>query len=349
MADNTTLSPGVGGDVNRSKDRSGVKTEVVGIDVGIGTGTEALLSTTNPMPVSNQAMLFTGQTLNVTAATPVTGAAIATSTASSASFIVKNTLAGTAWTGNPVVVFEQSDDGASWAPLEVATWWGTSVIGSITLTPNAANAEQIFQVSLVGIANIRVRVVTAQATNGMTIITTVSGAFVAPTINVQASQVDGGKTTYSAGVSGLSTTLAGDIWSMKGSATKTIRVTNVEVVCTTGAATNSRLTLTKRTGFTSGTAGTAPTIAPFDTFDPAATATSVTATAAGTAGTTVAIVGSTAWFTSAAGTVSWLKQWGNRPGKAVVLRGTGEALVLNNAVAIGTSGSWNIVVEWTEE
>jgi hypothetical protein len=41
MADNTLLNSGSGGDTMRSKDRAGVKTEIVGIDLGIG-GTELL-------------------------------------------------------------------------------------------------------------------------------------------------------------------------------------------------------------------------------------------------------------------------------------------------------------------
>lgn len=34
MSDNTTLNPGVNGDVARSIDRAGVKTQVVAIDLG---------------------------------------------------------------------------------------------------------------------------------------------------------------------------------------------------------------------------------------------------------------------------------------------------------------------------
>jgi hypothetical protein len=52
MADNTQVTNGTG-DVVRDKDRSGVKTQVVGLDVGIGTGTEALMSSTSPAPVGN--------------------------------------------------------------------------------------------------------------------------------------------------------------------------------------------------------------------------------------------------------------------------------------------------------
>src|SRR5258707_8978564 len=44
MADNTTLSVGTGGDLIRDVDRSGTKTQVVGLDLGIGDGTEKLMS-----------------------------------------------------------------------------------------------------------------------------------------------------------------------------------------------------------------------------------------------------------------------------------------------------------------
>jgi hypothetical protein len=51
MANNTTLNTGAGGDVIRDVDRTGVKTQVVGIDIGIGSGTESLMTTSNGMPV----------------------------------------------------------------------------------------------------------------------------------------------------------------------------------------------------------------------------------------------------------------------------------------------------------
>lgn len=50
MADNTLINPGSGGDTVRDKDRAGVKTQIVGLDVGIGTGTESL--TQGYVPVS---------------------------------------------------------------------------------------------------------------------------------------------------------------------------------------------------------------------------------------------------------------------------------------------------------
>lgn len=52
MADNTTLNSGSGGDQVRSIHRGGTgpKTQVVQLDVGGGGATEALVSSTNPVP-----------------------------------------------------------------------------------------------------------------------------------------------------------------------------------------------------------------------------------------------------------------------------------------------------------
>jgi hypothetical protein len=44
MADNTTLNTGTGGDTLRDKDRAGIKTQIVGLDIGIGSGTETLMT-----------------------------------------------------------------------------------------------------------------------------------------------------------------------------------------------------------------------------------------------------------------------------------------------------------------
>jgi hypothetical protein len=49
MSDNSIFDPGSGGDTYRSKDRAGVKTEIVGIDLGIGTGSESLMSGSMPI------------------------------------------------------------------------------------------------------------------------------------------------------------------------------------------------------------------------------------------------------------------------------------------------------------
>ena len=51
MADNVLLNSGTGGDTVRTVDKAGIETQVVLLDVG-GTGTEALVGSTNAMPVS---------------------------------------------------------------------------------------------------------------------------------------------------------------------------------------------------------------------------------------------------------------------------------------------------------
>lgn len=53
MADDITLNPGAGGDKTRAIQRaggSGPKTQVVQLDVGGGGATEALVTSTNPLP-----------------------------------------------------------------------------------------------------------------------------------------------------------------------------------------------------------------------------------------------------------------------------------------------------------
>jgi hypothetical protein len=125
------------------------------------------------------------QTLAVTAATPVTGTGLSVSEAGNCTFIIKNTVAATAFTGIPVIVFEQSDDNTSWAPLQV-----TSVTLVTTSSPliatGAANASQMFDAALEGVNWTRVRVVTAQTANGMTVVTQPGGLAFSPSVSAVA-------------------------------------------------------------------------------------------------------------------------------------------------------------------
>jgi len=69
MSDNTSLNPGVAGDVIRDIDKgAGVKTQVVVVDLG-GSGAESLLTAGNPMPVTGP---LTNTQLRATPV-PVTG------------------------------------------------------------------------------------------------------------------------------------------------------------------------------------------------------------------------------------------------------------------------------------
>ena len=64
MADNTTLKIGAGGDVIRSNDRSGVKTQVVQLDLGTDAAEAMLDQTTLPfavlLPVASRKVRLTG-------------------------------------------------------------------------------------------------------------------------------------------------------------------------------------------------------------------------------------------------------------------------------------------------
>jgi hypothetical protein len=178
MVDNSVQG---GADTIRDKDRAGVKTEIVGIDVGIGTDTEALLSNANPMPV--QGAIISTQSFGVTAATPVTGTGLDATYGGSVVFVVKNTVAATAFTGIPVIVFEQSDDNVQWCSLSVTSDNGAT--GSTPwMTTGSSNGEQIFRAPLVGTNWVRVRVTTAQATNDMTVVTIVSASPLSPSVGI---------------------------------------------------------------------------------------------------------------------------------------------------------------------
>jgi hypothetical protein len=109
----------------------------------------------------------TGLTINVTAATPVTGTWVDVSEAQSVTVIVKNTVAATAFTGIPVLAYHISDDQTTFTLLTVFQ----------PLVTGSANQQQSTVYGLPpGTAWFRVDVTTAQATQGMTVIIEPSAA-----------------------------------------------------------------------------------------------------------------------------------------------------------------------------
>lgn len=111
----------------------------------------------------------TGSTGTIAAGATGTVGPVDVSRAGNVSFIVKNTVAGTPWTGAPVLVFEQSDDGTSWAPFQVVNNASGAVATTHTLAANTANTELVFEAAVEAVSWARVRVTTAPATAGMTI------------------------------------------------------------------------------------------------------------------------------------------------------------------------------------
>lgn len=113
MADNSTLNPGSGGDVIRSKDRGSAKTQVVGLDLAFGTGTEVLAGTiTGPTAITAAAgfgaialgsFAATSPAANSSLAATVAGCGVAGIGFNNTSFIgtltFDATLDGTNWIG----------------------------------------------------------------------------------------------------------------------------------------------------------------------------------------------------------------------------------------------------------
>ena len=190
MADNTTINAGSGGDVVRDKDRSGVKTQIVGLDVGIG-GTEQLMTaaaaadaTANPtLPAwLTHGLVFNGTTwdrprtidaLKTAGASDVAGipvyapaerrftsVSLATAANSVQSWDTEGAAQaviymGTSTTGT--VTFEVSADGTNWYAAEVVEVTTDRIYTGINITPTA---NLVFRVYTAGTRNVRARTVT---------------------------------------------------------------------------------------------------------------------------------------------------------------------------------------------
>jgi hypothetical protein len=169
--------------------------------------------------------------------------------------------------------------------------------------------------------------------------------------------VDGYKATYSAAKQGLVTAAsATDIFTLTGSATKTVRVTRVEVsgVATTILDTSVQL-IVRTTADTGGTGATVPAVAHDQNSSPAtAVATAYTANPTINDASPKPIRSSKILFNLAAPTAGsesgrLVEDFGDRPSQAVVLRGANQQLAVNlNGITI-QGPSVDISVEWTEE
>lgn len=171
---------------------------------------------------------------------------------------------------------------------------------------------------------------------------------------VVAVQHDGLKNTYSATATGLVSPITPtDIVTITGSATKTIRVLNVEISGTRTAAGTSNVFLLKRSTANSGGTSTTPTAVPHDGQNAAASAVVRAYTVNPTTGTLVANVRVRSVYLSdlTANSYSSPAIWdfGSNPGQAVVLRGTGEVLALNLGAVTVAGNAFNVSLTWTEE
>lgn len=189
--------------------------------------------------------------------------------------------------------------------------------------------------------------------------TLTTGQQVARQVDTQGSlkvNAQGAKKTYRVSQPGLAPTAAGTLVQLQGSASKTITVTQIRFSGVLTAAASGRLRLFKNSATeTGGTTATAGTVTPLDSAQPNASGASAVWSAYTTAGTPGALTGtldSVQYFlgTSAAiGSPPLELTYGTRSAQGVVLRGTGEYLVLASTFGVYTGASWDISVEWTEE
>lgn len=166
--------------------------------------------------------------------------------------------------------------------------------------------------------------------------------------------LDGSKLSYSAAIVGLaSAVLATDVFTITGSASKTIRITKLEITLTTTAGTgvNLNISVIKRSTANTGGTSTILTDVPHDSTDAAGTATVRAYTVNPTVlGTTVGAIRGVKYAVGANNTIDLITwDFGNRPAKAIVLRGTTETLAINFNATTVVGGSAAIHVEWTEE
>jgi hypothetical protein len=165
---------------------------------------------------------------------------------------------------------------------------------------------------------------------------------------------EGIKQTYSASVVGLASAVsATDIFTLTGTATKTVRITRVQVSGTATAADAIDVVFLKRsTANTSGTSGAA-TAVPHDSANAAATATALSYTANPTTGSLVGnLQVKKITLTTSAGAIPNVPteiNFGNRPEQTVVLRGIAQVFAVNLNAQTVTGGSFDIDITWTEE
>ena len=148
---------------------------------------------------------------------------------------------------------------------------------------------------------------------------------------------------------------ATDVLVLKGSATKTIRVTRAGILGTATAASIYDLYLTKRTAVNTGGTSTAPTPSKSDSLDANATATLALYTANPSALGTGATLEASKLYLPAGATPAGAGterqfMFGNRNDKAPVLRGVAESIAFNFAgAAVPTGASLYLIIEWTED
>lgn len=162
------------------------------------------------------------------------------------------------------------------------------------------------------------------------------------------------KATYSAAATFTAVATPTDVFTITGSGTKTIKVSEIGINGTNTGNTNILINLIKRSSANSAGTPTTATAVPLDSSDAAATAVVRSYTTNPTLGTTVGSIRvDYAFFPTLASTnagTSIAHDFGVDNDKAPTLRGTSEVLAVNlSGVLITGTTSLSIDITWTEE
>lgn len=164
---------------------------------------------------------------------------------------------------------------------------------------------------------------------------------------------DGTKSTYSSSALGIIIGAAAtDVFTISGSATKTIRITNMSITVTTTSNSGTVFNLSAIRRSSLDTGGTSSTLinVPHDISNAAGTAVVKAYTANPTVGATVGAFRSLRYAVPSGNqidVVSWTL--GNRPAQSIVLRGVNDLLALSFNGTQPAGGVFSADVEWTEE
>lgn len=306
---------------------------------------------------------FTGESVKVTPFTTTDVAAYGTINALNGALTVNTNGTGSTifqLTGVFVGTFvaEGSINNTDWANLTIFPSSGQSTTTGVTTT----GSNRIPSTS--AYSQIRIRC-SAYTSGTATVQMNLSEVVGAPQIfspNAQnclvgAAHVDGYKATYSATSTALAlATTPTDVFTLTGSATKTVRITRFYLTGTQTTGNTSNVLIIKRS--TANTAGTSttPTVVPYDSNNAAATAVARAYTANPTLGTAVGTMASYAFYIPAPQPANANSPFvapdlfaAVRPASGIVLRGAAEVLAVNFNSTTVTGSSINIFIEWTEE
>lgn len=175
------------------------------------------------------------------------------------------------------------------------------------------------------------------------------------TVNVQATPATANIETYSTAIVGLAVAAtATDIYTITGSATRTVKVRRIKISATRTADAKTDILLIKRSTANSGGTSTTQTIVPHDSTNAGGTAVVRAYTAnPATLGTTVGTVRAQKQYIPVAASsqqesvVEW--DFSLVADQPIILRGTSEVLAINLNRQTITGPSFDISIEFTEE